>query len=84
VNIAEITAAERETKRTEMAKTPLNIIDPRDSEDCCAKPFRKAERAGGLKTDMWTCPKCGLPWKAAMQDGMRYWTAQAAPPVILR
>lgn len=79
MNIAEIAAAEREAKRTEQAKTPLNMIDPRDSEDCCGRHFRAAERRGQLTTDRWGCPKCGLVWKAAMRDGVRHWTAYVEP-----
>lgn len=57
---------------------PLNTWD---EDQCCARPLAKALRSGKLaSTDMWTCPKCGMEWKAAMVETARRWS----PVVVIQ
>lgn len=84
MNIAEIAAREREEKRAELAKTPLNMVAYASEYECCSKAFRKAERAKTLNGKQWDCPECGQRWLMELKDGVRHWTPQAEEIKFLR
>ncbi len=51
---------DRNSKSSDGGPTRLQTYDP---DDCC--PIAKAIESGRLdNTDSWTCPKCGMEWRA--------------------
>lgn len=44
------------------------------SDTCCSRPLMKALSGNELDgKDVWTCPKCGVTWKAQLVDQVKHW-----------
>lgn len=62
---------------------PLHSHEP---DDCCGKRISIALLSGGLdKLDVWTCPKCGLEWRALLDViGVKHWHPHVYMAVVPR
>ena len=52
-----------------------DILNTQEHDPCCSRHWNKAAESGALDSvGSWTCPKCGLEWKASLLDGLiRHW-----------
>lgn len=87
MNIAEITAIEREVRLKSQAEKALgsSLNALLEGDKCCVARFNRDARAGLLdKMPAWTCPKCGCEYHPSMQGNIRQWICAPHVEIIKR
>lgn len=64
--------------KTSDASSRLQTYDP---DSCCGTGLARALESGKLTAaDSWTCPKCGIEWRAETAEAITHWSPH---PVIV-